>query len=448
MIDDAALVERLGAGGAQAEVFRASSDSLEVRVTAGEVKGATARETSGVGLRLIRGGKLGFVGSRDTSPEGLERLIQNLEGSLEVGDAVGYALPEARPAPVESAALATYDEATAALAVGDLVAVGQRMLARLEARHPEVVYELTVRRAIGRTALRNSKGVATSERYTVVSVGLEANRTRDEDVLLDYVSGAAPTLAAVDTDGLADRLIQRLTWAEETVDVRPGKLPVLFTPTGSVVVWSPLSQAVSGKTVMLGTSPLRERVGERILSEAIQVTDDGLRPGALGSAPFDDEGVPRQTRALVEDGVLRGFVHDLETAAETGQGPTGNGERGGATSKPSPGFSNLVVRGGERSAEELIRGIEYGLLVRSVIGMGQGNTLPGTFSNPVDVAFLIEQGEVKGRVKDVSIAGNVYDLLGPQLGALSREVERVGSSTFLPWLRIDDVNVVGKGSVA
>lgn len=447
-IDDRAVVERLvaGGGGAMAEVFRGSFDTLEVRFTAGEVKTALARESSGVGLRLIRDGRLGFVGSRDTSPEGLERLLASLESSLEVGDRVEYSLPAPAEAPVAAEALGLYREATAALSVDDLVRLGRALLGPLKARHPGVVYEVTARRSIGRTTLTSSTGVATTSRYTVVSLGVEANRTRDEDVLLDFGSAAAPDLASLAPEELAERLARRLTWAEETVTLRPGRMPVLFTPSGGMVLWSPLLQALSGKTVMLGTSPLRERLGEAILSPAVEVVDDGLLPGALGSAPFDDEGVPRQRRALIEDGVLRGFVHDLETAAATGSAPTGNGERGGATGQPSPGFANLLVRGGERSWRDLIAGIDRGLLVQSVIGMGQGNTLPGTFSNPIDVAFLIEGGEVKGRVKDVSIAGNVYELLGPQLGALSSEVERLGGSTFLPWVRIDDVNVVGKGS--
>ncbi|HBP18075.1 MAG TPA: hypothetical protein DEA08_09820, partial [Planctomycetes bacterium] len=171
----------------------------------------------------------------------------------------------------------------------------------------------------------------------------------------------------------------------------------------------------------------------------------GLLTGALGSSAFDDEGIPRRTRSLIEDGVLRGFVHSLETAQSCGHEPTGNGERGGATARPEPGFSNVLVRGGEQSWRELLGSIEYGVLCHRVMGMGQGNTLPGTFSNPLDLAFLIEGGEVKGRIKDASIAGNVYELLADErLGGLSQEVEPVGGSAFLPWLRIEDVNLVGK----
>jgi PmbA protein len=443
----AALLERLRAKTDSAEVFRASSDGLEVRFTAGQVKGASARESSGLAVRALRGGKLGFAGSRDISAEGLERLELHADHSIDVGDPSQVRFPAPSRAPCAPDALRSHDPATAALGVPELVAFGQAMLAPLRARFPGIMFDAVVRRSVGSTELVNTSGVAVSHARTVFSASVEANRTRDQDVLIDYVSTAAVARAEVDAEALIAPLAQRLAWAETLVELKPGRMPVLFTPPGSLLLWSPLLEALSGKTVMLGTSPLREKRGQTILDPRICLTDDGLLPGALSSAPFDDEGVPKRTSALVAAGVLQGFVHDLETAQATGQAPTGNGERGGVMGRPGPGFSTIVVQGGERSWQELVRGIDRGLLVQTVIGMGQGNTLPGTFSNPVDVAFAIEKGEVVGRVKDLSIAGNIYDLLGPkQLGALSREVESIYGSYRLPWVLVNDVNVVGKGS--
>lgn len=431
----------------EAEVFSAGSDGLEVRFTAGRVKTAAARESSGLAVRAIKDGKLGFAGSRDTSVEGVDRLVTFAEHSLEVGDTTPVRFPKKANAPVDAASLESFDEGTAKLGVAELVAFGQEVMTPLRERFPEVVFDVVVRRAIGRTELVNSAGAEVAHQRTVFSVGVEANRTQDADVLMDYTSVAAPARRDVDPQAVIAPLVQRLAWAERTVELAPGRMPVLFTPPGSLLLWGPLLEGLSGKTVMMGTSPLRDKLGLRILDPRVTVTDDGLLVRGLGSSPFDDEGVPRQRTPLVDAGVLRSFVHDLETAVATGQAPTGNGERGGVTGKPGPGFSSILVQGGEKTWEELLRGIDRGLLVHSVVGMGQGNTLPGTFSNPIDVAYAIEGGKVTGRVKDVSIAGNVYDLLGPaHLGALSIDVETVYGSYRLPWLQINDVNVVGKGS--
>lgn len=444
-MDPRKLLESLGAKNSATELFEGSFDSLEVGFIAGEVKTALSREASGLCVRAQRGGQMGVVGSRDRSAEGLERLAVHVDNAIEVGDAVEYEFPEPAEPPVDEESLNLWDPATADLTMPDLVETGQEILGQLKEQHPEVVFDGKLRRSAGRHSLRNSRGVEVESRGTGFTFFVEANRTRDEDVLLDFEYVVAPSAAKANPQKIVDRLHERLTWARETVDLKPGRIPVLFTPAGSRVVWNPFLQGLSGKTVMLGTSPLRDRVGEAIFDPRIQVTDDGLLPGAFGSAPFDDEGVPRQTRVLVEDGVLRGFVHDLETAHATGQAPTGNGERGGATGKPNPGFSNLLVRGGETPLADLIKGIDYGLMVHMVMGMGQGNTLPGTFSNPLELGFLIENGEVKGRVKNVSIAGNVYELLKDGVGGISQEVEQTGGTTYLPWLLLD-VNVVGKSS--
>lgn len=443
------LLERLRGRADDAEVFRAGSDGLEVRFSNGQVKTAVARETSGLAVRAIKGGKLGFAGSRDTSAEGLDRLVLHTEHSIEVGDPTPVRFPGRAAAPVDPASLESYDEATAALGVADLVAYGQEVVAPLRARFPGVVFDVVVRRGVGHQELVNSSGGEVTHRRTVFSVGIEANRTQDQDVLIEFASVAAPARADLAPAAVAGPLLERLAWAEKTVTLAPGRMPVLFTPVGGLVLWGPLLEGLSGKTVMLGTSPLREKVGQAILDPRVSVTDDGLLPRAVGSAAFDDEGVPRRTTPLVAAGVLQGFVHDLETAEATGQAPTGNGERGGVMGRPGPGFSTVVVQGGETPWRDLLKGIRRGLLVQTVIGMGQGNTLPGTFSNPVDVAFAIEDGQVVGRVKDVSIAGNIYDLLGPgHLAGLSREVESVFGAYRLPWVLVNDVNVVGKGGVS
>jgi len=438
------LLEILKRGGAEAEVFTGSYDSYEVKFVAGEVKSAVAREASGLSVRAIKAGKLGYVGSRDTSPDGMKRLLIHIANSLEVGDPATFSFPGPTAPPVDASSLEGDDEATAALTVEDLVEIGKQAIAALKERHPEPVYEGTVSRSVGRTRLLNTSGVDTQDQHTSFSLSIEANRTQDEDVLLEWSSVAGPARGKVDPQEVVEEISRRLGWAEEVAVLNPGTMPVLFTPRGSLVLWGPLLQGLSGKTVMVGTSPLRDRVGEQLFDARIELVDDGLLPGGLGSAPFDDEGTPRRRRALIEDGVLRGFVHDLETSVATGQEPTGNGERGGATGKPAPGFSNLLIRGGERPLDELIAGMDYGLIVHRVMGQGQGNTLPGTFSNPVDLGYLVEKGEIKGRVKDVSIAGNIYELLLNQLGGLSKEVEQLGGSYHLPWVLLEDMNVVGK----
>ena len=145
---------------------------------------------------------------------------------------------------------------------------------------------------------------------------------------------------------------------------------------------------------------------------------------------------------LVEQGVLKGFLYDLKTAAQSGVESTGNGSRS-LFSPPGPSPTNLIFGAGETPLAEIIAGVDEGLLVENALGLGQGNVISGAFSNSLSLAFKIEKGEIVGRVKDVSIAGNVYDLL-QNVAAVSRETEWVYYNFNLPYILLPDVNVVAK----
>ncbi len=135
-------------------------------------------------------------------------------------------------------------------------------------------------------------------------------------------------------------------------------------------------------------------------------------------------------------------MYDLKTAAQSGAQSTGNGARG-LFSAPSPAPTNLLVEPGPTPAADIIAGIDEGLLVEDVLGLGQGNVLSGAFSNPLSLGFKIEKGKIAGRVKQASIAGNVYDALR-EVAAISRETRWVYNSFSLPYILVPDLNVVAK----
>jgi PmbA protein len=200
---------------------------------------------------------------------------------------------------------------------------------------------------------------------------------------------------------------------------------------------------LDGKNVYTGTSPMADRVGEKLFDDKITIVDDPTLDGRFGSAPFDDEGVAHRRNVLIGGGELKGFVYDLKTAAQSGVESTGNGSRS-LFSLPSPSPTNFVFDAGETPLAEMIAGIDEGLLADDALGLGQGNVLSGAFSNSLGLAYKIEKGEIVGRVKDVSIAGNVYDLL-QDVAAVSRESEWIYNSFSLPYVLLDEMNVVAKG---
>src|SRR5256714_9110910 len=217
-----------------------------------------------------------------------------------------------------------------------------------------------------------------------------------------------------DLEALVRSIETGLSAALPIVTPPDGSLPVVFPPAGLAAVVLPLEQALSGKTVLQGSSPLAGKVGEVMCDDRLSIIDDPLTPGRPASRPVDDECVPSRATGLVERGAVGRFVYDLETAARAKTESTGNGRRG-IFGKPHIGYTTVVFRmadGGRHEATlattdlggGLIADIQDGLIVDDLIGVGQGNVISGAFSHPVGLAYRVEHGEITGRVKDAAVA--------------------------------------------
>jgi PmbA protein len=238
----------------------------------------------------------------------------------------------------------------------------------------------------------------------------------------------------------------RLDHALRVVAAPEGALPVVFTPAGLSALMLPVTQALSGKAVLQGISPLGAKVGEQVFDPRFSLSDDPLRGGRVASRPLDDECVPSRTTCLVEGGVVQRFIYDLETAARAKTRSTGHGQRG-IFGKPVPAYTNLVLGVGDQVSGEtrpqlgggLLGEIRDGLLVDELIGVGQGNVTGGAFSHPVALAYRIERGAITGRVKDAAVAGNAYELW-KQVGGFGDDARWTGSR-WAPSVRFEGVSV-------
>jgi len=217
-------------------------------------------------------------------------------------------------------------------------------------------------------------------------------------------------------------------------------MPVIFTPEGFGAVLLSLGLAIDGKNVFLGASPLRDKIGQEIAHPSFTLIDDPTIEFGPRTSAFDDEGTLRKVTPLVENGVLRNFIYDLDTAGRVNTHPTGHGTNRQAT--------NLVMSPGDKSFDEMVSGIQEGLMVHDFLGLGQGNPINGEFSVNVFLGYKIEHGKIAGRVKDVMLAGNAYAAL-KDIAAISKEREWVsGPYSFFaglfPYVQVGGLSVTAK----
>jgi TldD protein len=159
-------------------------------------------------------------------------------------------------------------------------------------------------------------------------------------------------------------------------------------------------------------------IGKRVAEPFVTIVDDGTNLGLTGSLNVDDEGTPGQRTVLVEEGILRSYMHDKISAKHYGVEPTGNGRRESYEHYVLPRMRNTYMLAGPAAPEDVIRGAKKGIYVQDVAN-GQVKIGEGDFAFYVSQGRMIEDGKLTAPIKDVNIMGN-----GPKM---LRNVTMVGS---------------------
>ena len=147
--------------------------------------------------------------------------------------------------------------------------------------------------------------------------------------------------------------------------------------------------------------------------------------------------------ALIENGVVRTFLYDLQTAGLAGTQSTGSGERG-LGSLPNPSAGVLLVGDGDIPLDELIADMKEGLIIEGLLGAGQSNVLGGDFNANVLLGYKVENGAVVGRVKNVMISGNVYTALN-NIIAIGSDGQWARGGLYTPAIALAGVSVAANG---
>jgi PmbA protein len=416
------------ADGAQA--IMTTQETSAVDFENDKLKSAESSQRTNIHVKVIRDGKVGT--SSTTDPADIEGVVHRALEAAEFGSQAHFEMP----GPGELDPVKVFDPELLPLQKPEMIRMGKQMMDMIKAYNPEILAGAGVNRTITRVEFANSKGAVYTEEHTNFDVGAGGQWTRGTDILFAGHS-VAQKKRTLDTEDVAARAIEYFRMAEKIIPVESKSMPVIFTPGGFVAILLSLGLALDGKNVFLGASPLRDRLGQQIAHPGFTLIDDPTVDYGPNTSAFDNEGVLRKVTPLVENGVLRSFIYDLDTAGRAGQHPTGHGTNRRLT--------NLVRSPGDRPFEEMVAGIDEGLMVHDFLGLGQGNPINGEFSVNVFLGYKIENGKVAGRVKDVMLAGNAYSAL-KDITAISREREWVSGSYssfsgLFPYVQVGRLNV-------
>lgn len=430
------LAVATAAGAQSCDAVFDESESLSVDVFEGAVKNLERSDSAGIGLRVLVDGRPGYSFTERLTLEAVERCARDAVALSRFTDPIDIQLPQAPAIAEMDLGLADPREWTP-----------EEMIAScLEAENaaneadPRVlnVPHLGGTRSRGRMILANSCGFRGSRESSSVSfgVGVVAREADVDKMGWDGISWRNPQ--SIRPAQMARVAVERAISLLGARPIPSGTIPVLFDERVAGQFLGIFLGSFLADSVQKGQSRLVGKVGERIASEGFQLWTQPHKPGMAGSKWFDGEGVPTKPRALVENGVLKGFLHNLETSARERIAPTGDATRG-YTGKVSAGFANLQIdtRGGS-SIEELGRRHSRFLHVVKLEGSTGCNPISGDVSIGVQ-GFLVENSRVSP-VDRVSLSGNIFELLR-KLEAWGDQYRPGVHSQFVPALLFSEMSL-------
>jgi len=417
----------------EAEVYRVRKQVTTVKFQANRIKSIDSLFEDGVGLRVIKEGRIGFSSANNLKDA--RGLVDRALSSSQFGQKAYFHFPS----PAEVLSVQCFDPQVPSLKVEDMVEEGERAISLITEQEPQFSCEGELEKAEFEVRILNSSGLDESYKKTEYAFFLYAFLAKEEG-FLGIEEGESGCSYQEYSSLIAERILKAIDLAKNNVKISPGSYRAIFTSKAMPLLLQSLKSGINGKLVQKRSSPLVEKIGKPIVCPVVNILDDGLFPFALGSRPIDGEGIPSRRTQIIKDGVLKNFIYDLQTASMMKSESTANATRS-YNSLPSPSTTNLILEPGDASLEEMIKDIKEGIIVDQVIGSGQGNELTGEFSVNLDLGYKVEEGKIKGRVKDVMISGNAYKLLNKVI-AVGKEARFVGTVKTPP-VYFEKVTVAG-----
>ncbi len=438
----AGVLERATARGATAaDGFLVEERRFSASVRLGEVETVTHARDQRLSLRVFVGRASAAASTSDLSPASLERLVDEATGLARVTAEDPHAgLPD--PAGLIGAVpeLELTDPAGHDLTPEQKIALAREAEAAALAADPRITNSEGAEHWDRQARYVYATAAGFSAAYRTSSFGLSVSpvAARDGEMQRDAWYTMARRRARLEEPAAvgrtaAARALRRLGARK----VKTVEVPVIFDPETAASLVRAVAGAAAGPALYRRASFLVDRLGTRIASPAVTIVDDGLIPGALGSRPFDGEGLPTRRTVLVSEGVLASYLLDTYSARRLGLASTGHAARDGAGVTVGP--TNLMLLPGRVSPADLIASVAEGFYVTELIGFGV-NGVTGDYSRGA-VGLWIERGRLAYPVHEVTIAGNLLEMLAAVEGVADDLVLR--DRTAAPTLKIGRMVVAG-----
>jgi PmbA protein len=442
------VVLAMKAGASDAEAVVREGDEFSVNVRLGEVETLKESGSRGLGLRVFRGTRSASASTSDLTADGIRLLVEGAMALAEVTEEDPFSgLPETAEFGSLPQDLHLYHEDVYSLSGAERIEWARRAEAAAMAADPRITNSDggSFEAATGRKVLANSRGFVGGYRTSYAGVSAaplakDANGQMQRD---GWWSSARRLGDLESPESIGAEAARRTVRRLGARRVPTQRVPLVFAAEVARSLIGSLFEAASGDAIWRHASFLAGKLGEPIAVPGVTIVDDNamLLPtgvGGFGTSPFDSEGLPSLRTVIVEDGVLQTYLLNTYTARKLGMKSTHNASRGLAGT-PGIGCGNLYLEPGTLTPEQIIADVPAGLYVTGLMGPGY-NSVTGDYSRGA-TGLWIENGQLTHAVEEITVAGNLADMLR-NITALGSDLVFRGSVAS-PTLRIDGMTIAG-----
>lgn len=401
------LAEALSRGGDFADLFFEHTISNWIILEDGKVNRAFSDVALGVGIRTVKGDQVGYGFTQELN----ERSMLNA-AAIAATIASGLRVkPAARLTWLETKNYYPLEKLLTTVALESKLPLVQKLNEKCFSLSPLVVkVNASFHDQQKRIMVVNSEGVKAEDLqprdYLTALVVAEKNGRREQagwnlGGRQNFSFFGPETITAIATKAVNDALL-----LFDAVQPPAGEMPVVFAPgVTAILLHEAIGHGMEADFNRKKTSTYCTMIGKKVAEPFITIIDDGTVPNLLGSINFDDEGTPGQRTVLVENGILKSYMHDKISARHYHVKPTGNGRRESYQHYVQPRMRNTIMLAGTAANEDIIGSVQKGIYVQNVSN-GQVNIGEGDFAFYVSQGRMIENGKLTATIKDINIMGN------------------------------------------
>jgi PmbA protein len=426
-------------GASDAEAYGAINNESEVFIESNDVKQAKSQRTSSIGLRVVLNGSIGFYSTNDLAKS-------RIRDAAAIAIKVAHASPKDRhnvlPGRSKSKSKSLrgiYDRNADSFQTLDAARMAAEMLKSAKSYDSRVSVDSgNFSAQVATHALANSNGIELKEKASVFSWSIMGMAIEDTEISsFDYQVGGSHYIKDIDVCNTATEFAQTVVKSLGTRKIEESfKGEMLLTPmAANEMIEEVVAHAINSDAVQKKSSHFAGKIGKQVASDLLTVEDDATNVEGLNASCFDREGVFHRRNVVIEKGILKKFLYNTHTASKDGVRSTGNA--GGSTSSPpTVSTTNFLIKPMRSSVDKLVSEIDKGIIISRF--SGNVNPVNGDFSGVVKGGRLVMNGTIKHAVKEVMVAGNIFEAL-PRLNGISRERKAIFGS-ILPYMRFDGIS--------